>query len=98
MGNMKKINRIVMAQVRRNTLVGSIKNMRLLRTRTDIRLCIATPNSVNTKESIKRRIVQARELNQLAKGCKEAKTMNEFGQRLRVERRKSNVSISLLRS
>lgn len=68
MGNMKKINRIVMVQSMVNTLVDSIKEYETFENKNGYPPMYNNTEQYNTKESIKRRIVQARaELNQLAK-------------------------------
>lgn len=65
---MKKINRIVMVQSMVNTLVDSIKEYETFENKNGYPPMYCNTEQYNTKESIKRRIVQARaELNQLAK-------------------------------
>lgn len=65
---MKKINRIMMVQSMVNTLVDSIKEYETFENKNGYPPMYGNSEQYNTKESIKRRIVQARaELNQLAK-------------------------------
>ena len=65
---MKKINRIMMVQSMVNTLVDSIKEYETFENKNGYPPMYCNTEQYNTKESIKRRIVQARaELNQLAK-------------------------------
>ena len=65
---MKKINRIMMVQSMVNTLVDSIKEYENYESRNGYPPMYGNTDQYDTKESIKRRIVQARaELNQLAK-------------------------------
>ncbi|RJW38693.1 hypothetical protein DXC92_19060 [Clostridiales bacterium TF09-2AC] len=66
--NMKKTNRIMMVQGMVNTLVDSIKEYENFENRNGYPPMYGNAEQYNTKESIRRRIVQARaELNQLAK-------------------------------
>ena len=65
---MKKINRIMMVQSMVNTLVDSIKEYETFENKNGYQPMYGNSEQYNTKESIKRRIVQARaELNQLAR-------------------------------
>ncbi len=65
---MKKKNRIMMVQSMVNTLVDSIKDYENFESRNGYPPMYGNTEQYHTKESIKRRIVQARaELNQLAK-------------------------------
>lgn len=65
---MKKTNRIIMVQNMVNTLVESIREYENFETVNRHPPLYDDVNQYHTKESIKRRIVQARaELNQLAK-------------------------------
>ena len=65
---MRKINRIMMVQSMVNTLVDSIKEYETFENKNGYPPMYGNTEQYNTKESIKRRIVQARaELNQLAK-------------------------------
>ena len=65
---MKKINRIMMVQSMVNTLVDSIKEYETFENKNGYPPMYGNSEQYNTKESIKRRIVQARaELNQLAR-------------------------------
>ncbi len=65
---MKKKNRIMMVQSMVNTLVDSIKDYENFENKNGYPPMYCNTEQYNTKESIKRRIVQARaELNQLAK-------------------------------
>lgn len=65
---MKKTNRIMMVQNMVNTLVESIREYENFETVSRHPPLYDDVNQYHTKESIKRRIVQARaELNQLAK-------------------------------
>lgn len=65
---MKKTNRIMMVQGMVNTLVDSIKDYENFENRNGYPPMYGNTDQCNTKESIRRRIVQARaELNQLAK-------------------------------
>lgn len=64
----KKKNRIMMVQSMVNTLVDSIKDYENFESRNGYPPMYGNTEQYHTKESIKRRIVQARaELNQLAK-------------------------------
>lgn len=64
----KKKNRIMMVQSMVNTLVDSIKDYENFESRNGYPPMYGSAEQYHTKESIKRRIVQARaELNQLAK-------------------------------
>lgn len=66
--DMKKTNRIMMVQGMVNTLVDSIKEYENFENRNGYPPMYGNTEQYNTKESIRRRIVQARaELNQLAK-------------------------------
>ena len=65
---MKKINRIMKVQSMVNTLVDSIKEYETFENKNGYPPMYGNSEQYNTKESIKRRIVQARaELNQLAR-------------------------------
>lgn len=65
---MKKTNRIMMVQGMVNTLVDSIKDYENFENRNGYPPMYGNTDQYSTKESIRRRIVQARaELNQLAK-------------------------------
>lgn len=65
---MKKINRIMMVQSMVNTLVDSIKEYENFENKNGYPPMYNNTEQYNTKESIKRRIVQARaELNQLTR-------------------------------
>ncbi len=65
---MKKAKRIMMVQSMVNTLVDSIKEYENYESRNGYPPMYGNTDQYDTKESIKRRIVQARaELNQLAK-------------------------------
>lgn len=65
---MKKANRIMMVQSMVNTLVDSIKEYENYESRNGYPPMYGNTDQYDTKESIKRRIVQARaELNHLAK-------------------------------
>lgn len=65
---MKKTYRIMMVQSMLNTLVESIKEYEDFESRNGYPPMYGNTDQYHTKESIKRRIVQARaELNQLAK-------------------------------
>ena len=64
----EKKNRIMMVQSMVNTLVDSIKEYETFENKNGYPPMYCNTEQYNTKESIKRRIVQARaELNQLAK-------------------------------
>lgn len=66
--DMKKTNRIMMVQGMVNTLVDSIRDYENFENRNGYPPMYGNTDQYNTKESIRRRIVQARaELNQLAK-------------------------------
>lgn len=66
--NMKKAKRIMMVQSMVNTLVDSIKEYENYESRNGYPPMYGNTDQYDTKESIKRRIVQARaELNHLAK-------------------------------
>lgn len=65
---MKKTNRIMMVQGMVNTLVDSIKEYENFENRNGYPPMYGNTDQYHTKESIRRRIVQARaELNQLAR-------------------------------
>ena len=68
METMKKAKRIMMVQSMVNTLVDSIKEYENYESRNGYPPMYGNTDQYDTKESIKRRIVQARaELNHLAK-------------------------------